>query len=650
MISRESRLSDKQRTLVLCCLFAAAFLLYANTLLNQFVYDDHAQVQESAYVHSFRYVGRIFTTTVWSFQGTEGQSNYYRPLMMFSYLLCNKLFQSFPFGFHLVNLFLNCAVVWLVFSVCMALYQDERVAIGAAILFTFHPIHSEVVAWIAALPELQLAFFYLAAFLFYLRLGQDKGNRGVKTHLLLYTSFVCALLSKEQAITFPAMAVAYEHFFRADRVTTDWIVKFKRYFGLCLIAALYLLFRIFVLRGFAPVVQRPDMTLWQLTLAGLALIGQYIGKLFWPYPLLGFYVFQKSTSLADPRVLGGIISVLIVLALFIFLWRRARPYAFALFWMVLTIAPVLNVRWMAASAFAERYLYLPSFGFCALVAGGVMWLTRRWENLRWVRWFGSVTAVVLLCASSAVIVARNRDWYDDATYFTSTIAVEPHASYIRTTLGVIAWQHNQHEEAEKQWKLALADKPDNAIAIADLGMAKIEQEKWEDAEWDLRKALEIRPHFAAPHYQLGRIYQIRGRNDLAELEYRRAVEIFPLSSQFRNALGRFYLDAGRLTEAEEQFRGSLEGSPNSEAYDALGDIVLKEGFPEKAVEEWKESLQLSPFDEHASLGLARLYLAAGRRVEAEKEYRAVLLVDMYNAEALKAMHELKPLEFPSPHP
>jgi protein O-mannosyl-transferase len=650
MISPESRLSGKHRSVVPGCLMLAAFLLYGNTLLNQFVYDDHAQVEESTYVHSFKYVGRIFTTTVWSFQGEEGQSNYYRPLMMLSYLLSNKVFQSYPLGFHLVNLFFNCGVIWLVFSVCLTLYQDEWVALVAAFIFAFHPIHSEVVAWIAALTELQLAFFYLAAFLFFLRIGQDPHSRGARTQVLLYGSFICALLSKEQAITLPVVAVVYEHFFRADRGTTSWKTKFGRYAGLWLIAALYLLFRIFVLRGFAPVVQRPELTVWQLFLSGLALFGQYIGKLFWPHPLLGFYVFQKSMSLSDPRVLGGIVSALMLFALFVSLWRRARPYAFALFWIALTIAPVLNVRWMAASAFAERYLYLPSFGFCVLVAGGAVWLAKRYGNLQWARWVGAIAALVLLAASSAVIVARNRDWRDDSTYFTSTIAVEPHASYMRTTLGVIAWQRNQHAEAERQWKLALADKPDNAIALADLGMAKIEQKQWDEAEADLRKAMELRPHFAAPHFQLGRIYEIRGRNDEAEAEYRRAVEIFPLSPEFRNSLGKFYLGAGRLKEAEEQFRGSLEGSPTSEAHDALGDILVKEGFPEKAVKEWNESLQLSPFDEHASLGLARIYFAAGQRARAEKQYRAVLLLDMNNAEALKAMHELRPAEFPNPHP
>jgi hypothetical protein len=97
---------------------------------------------------------------------------------------------------------------------------------------------------------------------------------------------------------------------------------------------------------------------------------------------------------------------------------------------------------MAASAFAERYLYLPSFGFCILLAAAVVRLANRVADIRWARWVGATAAFGILAASSAVIAARNRDWYDDTTYFTSTIAIEPHASYMRTTLGTLAWQRN----------------------------------------------------------------------------------------------------------------------------------------------------------------------------------------------------------------
>jgi Tfp pilus assembly protein PilF len=218
---------------------------------------------------------------------------------------------------------------------------------------------------------------------------------------------------------------------------------------------------------------------------------------------------------------------------------------------------------------------------------------------------------------------------------------------MRTTLGTLAWQRNDRAEAERQWQLSLVDKPDNAVSLANLGMAKIEQQQLTEAEAYLRKAIEIRPRYAAPHLHLGRIYEMRSQNAEAEREYLRAVELFPLNVENRNRLGKFYFDAGRLLEAEAQYRGSLEGSPNSEAYDELGDIAVKQGLTSRATEDWNAALQLSPFDEHAMLGLARIYYASDRPPEAEKLYRAVLVVDMKNAEALAAMHELKPDEFPA---
>src|SRR5215467_4730020 len=103
-------LEAKRSRFWLGLLLLLSFLLYASTLLNGFVSDDHQQIEGNPYAHSFRYVGKIFTTTVWSFQGHEGRTNYYRPLMTFGYVLSDKLFQTYPFGFHLVNLF--CTAWW----------------------------------------------------------------------------------------------------------------------------------------------------------------------------------------------------------------------------------------------------------------------------------------------------------------------------------------------------------------------------------------------------------------------------------------------------------------------------------------------------------------------------------------------------------
>jgi 4-amino-4-deoxy-L-arabinose transferase-like glycosyltransferase len=156
---------------VLNCLalFLLAFLAYANTLVGSFVYDDNYQVVENPYAHSFRYLPKIFSTSVWSFQGAQGPTNYFRPMMTFGYLLFYQIAGPVPFSFHLANIVLHTLIVLLVFFIVRRL-SGERIALVAAGLFALHPIHTESVAWIAGVTDLELAFFYLLAFLLYLRL------------------------------------------------------------------------------------------------------------------------------------------------------------------------------------------------------------------------------------------------------------------------------------------------------------------------------------------------------------------------------------------------------------------------------------------------------------------------------------------------
>jgi len=649
-MTRESLASDlKQKRLMMAWLLLASFLLYTNTLPNGFVSDDHQQIEGNPYAHSLRYVGKIFTTTVWSFQGNEGRTNYYRPLMTLGYVLCDKIFQTYPFGFHLVNLFLNCLVVWLVFKLCQKAFADDRVAFVAAIVFAFHPVHSEAVAWIAAVTELQLAIFYLLTFLFFLRLGEPGTNKA-KALVLLCLSFLFALFSKEQAVTLPALATVYEHLYRGDRNLTTWAQKMSRYAALWMLTAVYLLFRVVVLHGFAPVAQRPDLTVWQLTLSALALTAQYAAKLLWPHPLIAFYLFEKSTSLSDPHVLPGLLTVVIFLALLGILWRYARPYSFWLIWMGATLAPVLNVRWMAASAFAERYLYLPSVGFCFLVAGGGVAFWVRVRDMHWRRAAAACCGFALMALAAILIFQRNRQWHDDERMMAADLARQPHASYLRANIGAIAWSRNRKDEAVRQWRQAVLDKPDNAIALCNLGMAMIDQKMWTEAESYLKAAVAVRPRFASPHMYLGDLYLKQERTGESEAEYRRAIEIFPLNAEARNRLGKFYKANGSVKEAEEQFRASLDASPTAEAWNGLGDVLLQQGRTNEAEAAWRSVVELQPFDEHARLQLGQIYQAAGRKAEAEEQYRTVLLLDPRNEVARSGLREIKPAEFLPLHP
>jgi tetratricopeptide (TPR) repeat protein len=533
------------------------------------------------------------------------------------------------------------------FLLCSMLLQDEIVALAAAAIFALHPIHSEVVNWVAAVTELEMSLFCLASFIFFLRRGSETAQNKTLATILMCLSFVLALLSKEQAVMMAVLATIYEHFYRSDRETTRWKEKVWRYGGFWIAAGLYLTFRATVLGGLAPVRQHIDVTWPQAFLSAFALVWQYMAKLFWPQPLLAFYVFHKSSAIGDPRVLAGIAIVALSVALFIYLWKQARSYSFALIWMALTLAPVLNARWMATNVFTERYLYLPSVGFCALVAGAFVFVFRRFCGKVLLRWALAAAAIVVCVLAARQITARNRDWHDDFTFLSNTLAVEPHASYLRSDFGVLEWNRGHAEEAERQWRLAIADKPDNVIALSNLGMAMLERKDYPGAESFLEQAIALRPHFAEPHIHLAGVYAARGDQVRAEEELRRAVEIYPLSTQARNALGKLYFNAGKLAEAEVQYRASVDSLPNPEGWNGLGDIYIRHGAAEKAEAAWREVLRLSTYDTHAHRSLGNIYFASGREAEAEKEYRIVLLFDPHDADALRAMRKLHPSEFPA---
>jgi len=626
---------------LLLLLLLLATLPYLNTLANGFVYDDFPQVVENPYVRSFRYLREIFGTTVWSFQGAQGITNYYRPLMTFGYLVCYQIFGFLPFGFHLANVVLHAATVCALFWLSRQLFRDTLAAFVAAALFALHPVHTESVAWIAGVTDVELTLFYVLAFWFFLRVG-ERTSSALGLRLAMTGAFVLALLSKEQALTLPMLATVYEHFYRDDRRETSVREKLSRYGALWLLAAAYLILRARFLGGLAPVLQRPGLSWYEAILSAAALVGQYPGKLLWPVRLCAFHVFHASRSPLDPGVLAGFAALVCCTALFVLLWKRARGASFALLWLLLTLAPVLNARWMAANVFAERYLYLPSVGFCWLVGLGA---ARVWSSATPPAAFWRAAVGIALGGVAALFVlrsvTRNRDWHDELVFCTRTLECAPDAYLIRTNLGKVYWDRADTRRAEEEWLEALRLGPENVATLNNLGVLRTRQKRYAEAIEYLQKAIAVKPAYAVAFVSLGTTYAEMGDREQAEAAYRRAIALAPLSSEAHNYLGKLLLDAGRLAEAEEQFLRAAEINPSAETYVRLGDIYLHWGTADRAERAFARAAELDPFDSHAHFGLAALYAARGRSADAVREYEAGLKTDPANAESLAALRRLK---------
>jgi Tfp pilus assembly protein PilF len=635
---------ESKKTTLLGCLLLLAFLVYANSLTNGFVYDDHALIEHNPYVHSLTNIGKLSSTSMLAYQGKGKQEirNYYRPAVGLAFLLCFKLFGSFPQGFHLVSVLMHCLVVWLVYKVTAELVSDETFGLVAAACFALHPIHTEAVDWIAAVADPEMSIFYLISFWLFLRLEREESRRGIWMQAAMLGSFLLAALSKETAMTLPAAVTVYEHFCRADRRQSSWKKKLSRYAGFWVIALLYLAARAAVLGGLAPQGLHADVGALEAAVTAVALLGRYAAKLVWPAPLVAFYPFQKSVSFLDSWVLLGAAVIATAAALVACKSQRTRVYVFALLWMLLTIAPVLNVHWLTAIVFSERYLYLPSVGFSWLSAGIILWCWRKsGPGLRQRRWAIGVAAGAVALLLAGETWARNRDWKDDGVIAFRTLEIYPETSFLRSNLGMGMWQQGHHAEAMRQWQIALAYSPDSPEVLANIGFAMIEEEKYVDAIPPLQKAIALSPRFAIPHSYLARVYTARGEDGQAEGEFRSAVEALPTNAPIRNALGEFYLRTGRPRDAQTQFLTSVTADATEEGWSGLAEAYTLLDDPEKAEAAWRQVVALNPFHSRAHLSLARIYLATGRSAAAEKEFQSCLFMDPRNAEALAAVRELR---------
>jgi len=627
--------------LVVLLLLAAS--PYIGILRNDFVYtlDDKALILDSPYVHNFNHLRNVLTTTLFSNQGAPGGPPFYRPVGKLGFLLCYQLFGPVAYGFHLVSLLLNVAVVGIWFLLAEQLLGDRVAAFAGASLFALHPVHVEAVAWISAVTDIEVTLLYLLTFWCFLRVVAPGG--GLRTWVVasMTGSFILALLSKEQAVTLPFLAVIYEHFYRGDRLETTRGQKMLRYGPLWLVCLGYFLLRVHLMGSFVHVARMNPISTPDMLLSALALTGQYLVELLWPVSLSAFHPFHVSSSFLAKPVLTGACALAICACLFYALWKQARMVSFGILWVFATLAPVLNARWTGPYALGERYLYLPSVGFCLVVgwACAVLWQSSPNRNTG-VR----STVVAAACVVTALCVLRISlrvlQWRDDVTLFTQALAAAPGDFRLHDALGQAYWIQAEPAGAEREWLETLRLEPNNVSTLDALGALYAQRQRFDQALPILEKALQLNPNNVDAHINLGAAYAETGKLDRAEEQFRAAILLTPLNFNAHNLLGKLYFDSKRLAEAETQFLQSLQCEPNLAAYDHLGYIYVQRGDQDRAEKVFREAVAMKSTDSHAHFNLGLIYATKGRNTQAVEELQAALAADPNNPEIQSALEKL----------
>lgn len=625
------RLSPKDY-LPVAIVFLLAVGVYWNSLSNGFVYDDKFAVLENPWISDAAYLPEIMFHDAWGYS-LDKTSSYYRPMMLLLYMTIYHLFGLSPWGFHLVNILFHASVSALAFLVARRLLENASgpslsIPFITALLFAVHPVHTEAVAWVSGIPELSYSFFYLLSIHLYLT-STKTGKISAGSYILSVVSFFLSALSKEPALTLPVLLLAYDYAFgRGPRRFADVA---KRYLPYVATAGAYLALRITALGRFAPVTRHADLSGHQLLLNVFPLFARYLETLLLPTSLNAFHVFHPSVSIFEPSVLLSSGVFLAFLTFLVLSAKRAPAIFLSLLFLCVPLLPALYIPAVGENAFAERYLYLPSFGFLMLPA-----LLLKWCGTRDQKWTKAIFAVLMLLAGaySFGTIRRNADWRDDYSLWADTVRKSPDGSVPHNNLGNAYKGKGLITEAMEEYRIAIRLDPSNSYAHANLASTFQSQGLMENAIAEYLLAIRLNPRMPEVHSNLGVAYKSLGLLDEAMDEYRIAISIDPGFAEARNNLGNAYKLKGFVDQAVKEYEAAVRINPAYHlAYFNLGEVYHSRGALDKAADNYEAAARLAPDWELPHLRLGPLYFRKGDIERARREFEKVLAINPWHQEA-----------------
>ena len=604
----------RRQCLTTCAVLAVlACVAYLNTLGHEFVSDDQAQIVNRIGAGDFRSLHTIFTTD--HFGGHRGG---YRPLVTLSFALNYYVGGMAPLTYHLSNILLHAAVTVLVYRVIRRLFGRDFLAVGTAVLFALHPVHTEAVAWVSGRADLLTATLFLSAWVLYLRATQSTPLR----HAPLLGSllvFGLALLSKEHALMLPAVLLFSDLFpettrqvgSRARSVFTILSTRRWVYLSYFAVIGLYLGLR-YLLFGRA-LLYEPSQTLdlrnpllsvpwYPRVLTAARILAADLGLFVWPAGLSADYSYNQipaSTSILEPDAGFAVgLMLLICLAAVILVWKGSIE-GFGLMFYLIMIAATANVFTVTHTIRAERLLYLPSLGICLAVVAALERFAR-WLGVRRGRRWTPALAVGMgvVCLALAVrTVLRNQDWKDHHSLWRSTAQVATQSAVARYGFGLSLANRGEVDQAIEEYQQAILIYPAYREARMALGIALIrsgEDERglgilhevvsekpgapdgyrWlgeglvmagmlDEGVAAYQQALSLKPDHGITHYLLGTAFLKRGDVEKAISSYQQALALLPDSPSFLISLGYAYLKQGRYGEARAAADRALHLAPKS---------------------------------------------------------------------------------------
>ncbi|XP_022244376.1 transmembrane and TPR repeat-containing protein CG4050-like [Limulus polyphemus] len=613
---------------------ATALTVYSTSLGGNLVFDDIAAIQENRDVRPSSPFINLFLDDFWGTPLHKEQSHKsYRPFTVFTFRLNYAVHGLQPLGYHAINVLLHALVCVLYYRLCL-LFLPRFVSSVAAILFSVHPIHTEAVFDMIRHVSLFVDMNNVTT-------DPQRWRCCAETAALA----VCGTLCKEQCLTVLVVCSFYDllslkvscltHIWQCvllgRGVVSLWIRKSLARIGfLGLTALLTIVIRFRLMGPHLPQFNRFDnpasvspFPARQLTFSYLLSLNAWL--LLFPCDLCCDWTMGTIplvTSIEDLRNISTLCFCVVLFLLLRSSWLSEEsqrvPLLMGLSLSVLPFLPASNLFCHVGFVIAERVLYLPSMGFCILIAIG--W-THLWRDRR-LRGSAVVGLALLVTIHGMKTVVRNREWESDETLFSSGLRVNQKNAKLYNNLGKVLEEQSQYEEALQYFQQAIRIQPDDVRGYLNSGRLFTHMKKYQEAELVYLKAKSLLPQanrikssearITQTHLQLflnlaSLISRNNTRLEEADALYQEAIK---LRSDYTRAYlnrGDFLMKINRTKEAEAMYERALQyDTHNPDLYHNLGVLLMDQRKNQEALAMFNRALDIDPDHEQALVNSAIL--------------------------------------------
>uniref|UniRef100_A0A4W3I6B1 Protein O-mannosyl-transferase TMTC3 n=1 Tax=Callorhinchus milii TaxID=7868 RepID=A0A4W3I6B1_CALMI len=616
-------------------LLGVVAVCYWNSIYCGFAFDDVSAILDNKDLHPSTPLKTLFQNDFWGTPMTEERSHKsYRPLTVLTFRL-NYLFSELnAASYHFMNLVLHAVVCVIFFKVCH-LFLDKRSSLIASLLFAVHPIHTEAVSGVVGRAELLSSIFFLAAFLSYTK-SKGPNNSIVWTPIAVTVILVAiATLCKEQGITVIGICCVYEvfiaqgftlhvfwetaaHLLRGKGILPSWVLQtLIKLIFLVLSTFLLVIIRVQVIQSQLPVFTRFDNPAAVSPTPARQLTFNYL------LPLNGWLLLNPSElccdwtmgtiplveSILDIRNVATVIFYLFLGLLIHYSLRNpgesSRTIIMALSFMVLPFIPASNLFFPVGFVVAERVLYVPSMGFCLLVAHGWRKIAIT-GNLKKLAWIG---LTILLTTHTFKTIYRNWDWESEYSLFMSGLKVNKNNAKLWNNVGHALENEHKYEAALKFFIQATRVQPDDIGAHMNVGRTYKNLKKTKEAEDAYMLAKSLMPQVIP-----GKKYAARvAPNHL---------------NVYLNLANLIRANESRLEEADQLYRQAISMRPDfKQAYINRGELLLKMSRPLEARDAYIKAVELDRTNADLWYNLAIVYIELKEPAEALKHFNQALEIN-----------------------